>query len=146
MSKSYSERIEELRQDYNFHVEEAKKFKKLLDAAGISISNPEAVTVSAPKHKDVGRPVAGQATFETEIIDILKRENRVLPAAELRRLYTKHTGKVFEPRNFSSKLSIVAKKKGTIQNQELEFQKFYWGLPETFSNIKAGNTQYAMSA
>lgn len=133
-TKGYDKIISDIREQYSYHKEEADKFFNLLKAAE-QLSAPE--NSSAPASVNaVNTELNGKRTFESIIMEILNRENRPVPSAELRAMYKSVTNKDVVRKNFASKMSMLAKK-GKIECKEMGKQNFCWGLKSVFEAIDA---------
>lgn len=140
MAKSYEQIIEDIKANYEYFQKEADKYKKLLLVAGSTM--PSAINEDVLKKPIVDNPIEvpdskKKQTFEEQIVDILSdgvpRTSRVLQDH-----YEKKFGAVYETKNFSSKLSIASKAKGTFRNLLVEgFPKdlrYWWCLSSWFKN------------
>lgn len=140
MAKTFAEHIEEIKREYEFHSEEARKFKALLDAAGISLTT-KTNGYNVPAKNEIPLLQQKKPTFESYIVEILKEGDTPRLTRELQEEYKKKTGIELISKNFSSKLSIAAAKTHPlIKNYEFkQFPseiRFWWGLTDFFKGQK----------
>jgi hypothetical protein len=145
MAKNYDDTIEEIKQEYFHHKKEADRFKTLLIAAGIELGPTNGQNVKTGNGVSQHHvETATRATFENNIISILKEHNTPVDTKTLHEEYEKQSGKEVIAKNFSSKLSIVSKGKGTIKNQNFKKikngPKYWWGLSGWFDDKKFNET------
>lgn len=140
--KSYNDILAEVKANYEFHREEATRFKRLLDAVIDFAPEPIAPTVNI-NHKTVIQKQIPQAkvkanperTFEDIIIEILN-DGMPRTGRDLSLEYLKRTGLEYSRKDFASRLAMVKKSKGTFKNIEYrEFpteNRFWWGLTDWY--------------
>jgi hypothetical protein len=147
MAKDFDEIIKEIKQNFDFHAAEAKKyifhkeeserFKKLLDAAGVCDENRNVDQTAISKSKINGHvkkikktKTRGRLTFENAILKILEDGVPRL-SRELQEEHERMTGEKYDTKNFASKLSIAARNKKLANVKYDDYPiayRYWWGL------------------
>jgi hypothetical protein len=142
--KEDQEYIEKAKQKYAFYMEQAERYRAILEAFGLSVSNEQ------PKPHVNGSTINNSTSLRTTKYDLrpgftfidfvetlLKEQDRPMLTTEIRDFFIKLTGNEIKLTNFSSKLNMRQKRTGRIKNviyKELPLaRRGWWGLPEWFT-------------
>jgi len=140
--------IQAIKLKYSYHLEQAQKYKAMLQAYNNNIATNNIIEEDnhikgIARFDDAIKAVVQHAlklnadnTFEDNVVEILKHYDKPMITKDLVDEYNKLTGKAIIHTDFSSKMASRSKTGQRFKNKKFEdfpFDKrYWWGLTEWF--------------